>query len=173
MYLCIVGLKIMIVVLYAASVYMSVYMSWSSPKVCCWPSRTSAPTMQPIPSRHSPVPPKWIALYLTKRKNQDNSNTTGMTKQSNSWEGGHKDRWMQSRLILLFGVWLFPRTICYCSIKSNSLTAAVPMEPWASLEDCTVSFVFNSYIIHQHIIRHKCTKVNKQKKQIKEILHKH
>lgn len=65
-----------------------------SPRPGCRPTRTSAPTMQPTPSKQSPVPTKWTVLYLTKRKNQDSSRTTGMIKQSNSWEGRprHRDK---------------------------------------------------------------------------------
>lgn len=67
----------------------------NSPRPCCRPSRTSAPTMQPMPSKHSPAPTKWTALYLTRRKNQESSRTTGMTKQSNSWEEERRstNRW--------------------------------------------------------------------------------
>ena len=61
------------------------------PRPCCLPTRTSAPTMQPMPSRHTPTPTKCTALYLTSRKNQDSSSTTGMVKQSKSWQTERRD----------------------------------------------------------------------------------
>lgn len=54
------------------------------PRPCCLPTRTSVPTIKPMPSRHTPTPTKCTALYLTSRKNQDSSSTTGMVKQSKS-----------------------------------------------------------------------------------------
>lgn len=61
-----------------------------TPRPCSRPSKMSTPTMQPIPSRQSPAPTKWTALYLTKRKNQESSRTTGMPKQSKSWGEGQR-----------------------------------------------------------------------------------
>lgn len=64
----------------------SILFGWRAlPRPCCRPTSTSAPTMQPMPSRQTPTPTKCTTLYLTSRKNQDSRSTTGMTKQSSSW----------------------------------------------------------------------------------------
>lgn len=49
------------------------------------PARMSAPTMAPTPNKHTATATKWTTRYRVFRKNQESNISTGITKQSSSW----------------------------------------------------------------------------------------